>query len=263
MSISACPQHDVKRKQQTASSLATQQKLREVVWRRRADDGSELTFDPTTITRDEAGAFVPMRRVAQSTSSRNITVNVWSQLDTCVHELESGLEHDLHRRLDRPGTSQHVVPQPLRVVLPRSGTHTPDFLQVTDEGVRVWDCKPKSHVDDSVEKLAAEMGEATAAVGWSYALFTGMTIEERINLMWLNGYRVHITIRGFSIRPWVATHRHAVLEAAAQPTTLGALFDLDDGSGEIISTIWHLVAAAELMVDLTVRLTPESTVRVA
>ena len=91
MSISACAQHDVKRKQQTASSPARQQKLREVVWRRRADDGSELTFDPTVITRDEAGAFIPMRRVAQSTSSRNITVNVWSQLDTCVHELELAL----------------------------------------------------------------------------------------------------------------------------------------------------------------------------
>jgi len=256
MSISSCPEDSVKYLKSSDSSPAP-------IWY--ADTGSgPAVFTPSELTIAEAAALRPSRKVGSSEMSRNITVEVWSALSRVSRNLESGLEHDLHRRLDRPRQSLHVIPQPFRVTLPTAGDHIPDLLQIATDGTfRVWDVKPESEIDDAVRLQTAETASACQAVGWEYEMFTGMEPVERINLMFLNGYRRTSTSSGIDLRPWVACHEATVLNAAADETTMGDLFARDTGNGEVIATIWHLVASERLHCDLTAVITPDTPVVIA
>jgi hypothetical protein len=86
-------------------------------------------------------------------------------------------------------------------------------------------------------------------------VFSGLTTLERLNLLWLHGFRR---------RPeWMP--RYAALIrglASSGGTSLGDLFAHDDGSGELKSVVWHLVWGGQLDIDLASPITEQSRIAV-
>ncbi|RDI30428.1 hypothetical protein DEU38_1059 [Rhodococcus sp. AG1013] len=106
--------------------------------------------------------------------------------------LESGLEHDLLRRLDRLSSITWLVAQPveLRWTEPRKFRHVPDLLSTDADGaVTLWDVRNPRRLDEKFTLQADKTRSACAAVGWRYEIFTGLGEVERLNLLWLHGYR--------------------------------------------------------------------------
>ena len=254
MSISTRPQRAVKSSNRSAEN---DPQAMSAVWKHRDAEGELCEFDPRTVTDGELSEWAPVRAVGGSKLSSNIKVKVWCAVNSSngqssSHELESGLEHDLHRRLDRPTVSSRLLPQPFRISLPTAGLHTPDLLQISPLGVTVWDCRSDDDQDGAFLKKSAETADAATSVGWDYRVFTGMSVCERLNLIQLNGFR----------RPCEWTHKYVdvIRAAAAAGTSMHALFDLDDGSGELKSALWHMIWRGGVAIDLCSQITGASRV---
>lgn len=160
------------------------------------------------------------------------------------------------RRCDRDSNVGWLVSQPFRLSWdePTHGSHTPDLLTVGVEGqVTVWDARRVDEQDEDFEMHADVARRCCEAVGWRYEVFSGLTTIERVNLLWLHGFRQ---------RPaWTDRYGEAIRRAASGAgATLGHLFDCDDGSGELKSVVWHLVWGGQLAVDLAMSITEESRV---
>jgi hypothetical protein len=188
----------------------------------------------------------PVRSPRSSEHHRHIPVTAYATTNADIVSLESGLEHDLVRRVDRDARVTRIVPQPLQLswTAPASACHVPDLLTVHDDGsATVWDARPLERQDDDFLTKSAITRDACAAVGWGYETFSGLGQVERLNLLWLHGFR-H--------RPaWADRFEERIRSAASrQGATLGSVFAEDDGTGELKSTVWHLVWHGDLMIDM-------------
>jgi hypothetical protein len=186
-------------------------------------------------------------RVPRSTASnRHIPVTVYSMTNGDVVHLESGLEHDLLRMLDREPIVVRIVAQPCELTWTsgRRFSHIPDLLSVRRNGeVTVWDVRAFEEQDEDFGCKSSVTREACMAVGWRYEVFEGHDLVERLNLMWLNTFRR---------RPvWTDRYEAAICEAARRtPTTIGNVLAIDDGSGELTAVFWHLLWRGALWADL-------------
>jgi hypothetical protein len=178
--------------------------------------------------------------------------------------LESGLEHDLLRRVDRDPAIRLIVAQPLRLSWPgtKAGSrsrryHIPDLLTADGDGeVTIWDAKAEDRIDDEFRSVVERTRRACHDVGWRYELFTGLANAERLNLIWLHGFRKR--------PPWADEFEDRLRSAiTAADTTLGGLFSLDDGTGRLISTVWHLMWRGVLAVDMAAPITKRTAVTFA
>ena len=128
---------------------------------------------------------IPSRRGAGHVPTFAYSVTVGAHL-----RLESGLEHDLVRELDRRPDVMWLVAQPAKIRVVREQDkrvwHVPDLLSVANDGqVTVWDVRPTGRRDDAFWEVAEASKEACRALGWAYELFGGMSTVRRTNLMWL------------------------------------------------------------------------------
>jgi len=84
-------------------------------------------------------------------------------------------------------------------------------------------------------------------------MFNGLATTERLNLLWLHGFRR---------RPaWMPRYASLIRGLArGGDTALGDLFAHDDGSGELKSVVWHLVWSGQLDIDLASPITEQSRV---
>ena len=203
----------------------------------------------------EARSLEPIRKPGSGAKSRHIPVRAFCMTTRAHITLESGLEHDLLRILDRDRRTVWIAAQPCRLEWTDdevgSVTHVPDLLSIDAEGrVTLWDVKPDHAVaGGEFVALADATAAASAEVGWTHEVFTGMSDVRRHNLMWLHGYR-H--------RPeWADRWEDQLLERAASSSTLG---DLLRESREQAAVVWHLIWNGRLLVDLTTRLGPYSEV---
>lgn len=192
--------------------------------------------------------LAPVRMPRSSASNRHIPVTAYSTTNGGVLHLESGLEHDLVRRLDRNAEIVSVVSQPLRLswVAPDPLSHTPDLLTLHQNNtVTVWDVRALEEQDADFRNKSAVTRDACAAVRWHYEVFTGLGETERLNLLWLHGFRR---------RPDFADrHEETAIRATRnRKATIGSLFAHDDGTGELKAVVWHLVWTGVLSVDITV-----------
>ena len=190
----------------------------------------------------------PVRKPRSSEHHRHIPVTAYTMTNSDIVSLESGLEHDLVRRVDRDPRVTRIVPQPLQLTwtAPASGWHVPDLLTVHDNGsATVWDARPLERQGDDFRTKSAITRDACAAVGWGYEIFSGLGKVERLNLLWLHGFRR---------RPaWADPFEERIRSAASrQGATLGSLFAEDDGTGELKSVVWHLLWCGVLTIDLLV-----------
>lgn len=162
--------------------------------------------------------------------------------------LESGLEHDLVRWADRRPDVTWLVAQPALLHFPvpgrrRSITHTPDLLtQHADGSVTAWDVRPDARQDE----LFARKAELTRAEckhrGWRYEIFSGLPTATRMNLLWLAGYRRSM--------PWHDRCLPQLQGLSRNGATVRDVLAADDGSGELIATMWHLIWSGQLQCDM-------------
>lgn len=172
--------------------------------------------------------------------------------------LESGLEHDLVRWLDRDPNVLRIVAQPAELSWnsPTLAHHFPDLLTLHgDGGVTMWDVRAEEEQDEEFQTKSAITREACMSVGWRYQVFSGLAEQERLNLLWLHGFRRRLPWADrFEDQIRTATHAHGV--------TLGALLSADDGTGELTSVVWHLLWRNDVLIPMDTRWTPDTPVSI-
>jgi hypothetical protein len=192
--------------------------------------------------------LAPIRTPRSSSKNRHIPVSAYTFTNSGVIHLESGLEHDLVRKLDRDPDVVRMISQPFRLSWETAEpvSHVPDLLtQHLDSGVTVWDVKALEHQDDDFRAKSVVTRRACERVGWRYAVFTGLSTTERMNLLWLHGFRRRSR--------WAAHFEEAILRTAERSdSTVGSLLAADDGTGELCSVVWHLVWTGALSIDMSV-----------
>ncbi|WP_084349473.1 TnsA-like heteromeric transposase endonuclease subunit [Janibacter limosus] len=208
---------------------------------------------------------VKILRSARSIRSRSGAGHVptWAYSTTVRGHvrLESGLEHDLLRDLDRDPDVTWLVPQParLRARADRSKNpgQVPDLLSLTTEGaVTLWAVRPAAKQDEAFWGQVREAEGACAEFGWSHRVFSGMSVTRRSNLMWLDGYR--------RLMPWYEESLRTLISEAGDDFTLGKVVEVDAGGGHMVSAVWHAVRQGVVECDLdepfsaTTRLRPSA-----
>lgn len=227
-------------------------------WRFRfAGDEEACVWNWKTGGPPDLGRVVPIRRPRSSERQRHIPVSAYSVTMRDHLELESGLEHDLLRSLDRLPEVVALVPQPCQLASTGSTKvrNTPDLLSLDDTGaVTLWNARPEQRMNEQFRVQVAMVEAACATVGWRHEVFAGLGRTKRLNLLWLHGYRR---------RPlWYEQVAGEIATAAArEAATLGSLFRLDSGNGEVVAMVWHMVWSGELVADLSQQLTVETPVR--
>lgn len=225
-------------------------------WFRLDGDEAPVLWEWRSMGAPDPRSLVSVRRPRSSARQRHIPVSAFSYTVGGHLELESGLEHDLVRVLDRRRDIVWLVAQPCRWIFTDTGKrHVPDLLSVSTSGeVTLWDVRPESRRNETFETQSAAAAAACAHVGCSYEVFTGVSMVERLNLLWLHGYRRRT--------PWVDTSRPLIDAAvSAERATIGELCALDDGSGELTSAMWHLIWTGDLLVPLDEKLSADTPVR--
>lgn len=181
-----------------------------------------------------------------SASNRHIPVTAYSTTNRGVVHLESGLEHDLIRRFDRDLAIVGVVSEPLRLswTTPEPVSHIPDLLTLDDDNiVTVWDVRALEEQDDDFRNKSAVTRDECAIVGWCYEVFCGLGEIERLNLLWLHGFRRRLS--------WADRYEQKIRRAAGhRNATIGSLFEHDDRTGELKAVVWQLVWRGTLSVDI-------------
>lgn len=218
-----------------------------VEWRMRFRDGVETVWLWNVQGSPPLDKLAPARTPRSSASNRHIPVSAYSVTNSGVLHLESGLEHDLVRTLDRDPDVVRMVAQPflLSWKIDEPVGHFPDLLtQHIDGAVTVWDVRSLEQQDDDFHAKSVVTRRACERVGWRYAVFAGVSTTERMNTLWLHGFRRR--------PPWAGHFDDEVLRMAGCGSTVGSLLAADDGTGELTSVMWHLVWVGALRIDVTV-----------
>jgi len=162
--------------------------------------------------------------------------------------VESGVEHDLVRELDRDQDVVWMVSQPCRLRLVtaagRPRVHTPDLLSLDrDDQVTLWDVRPTDKQDEKFAENRDLTAHACANVGWLYRVFDGGDRVRRYNLRWLTAYRIPM--------PWYPNAKEQLLELSSETdATIGSILREDRGAGHLTSAMWHYLWAGALTIDL-------------
>jgi len=223
------------------------------VWRFRVKD-AEVDWDWSTV-RPPVRMLSSVRCPQSTAASRHVPVEAHSVTTGRTIRLESGLEHDLLRALDRQHGVVWLVAQPARLTFPvkrkgRPVRHIPDLLSLTVGGaVTVWDARAEPKQGADFRLKAALTAGACAHVGWGYRVFAGYGGVLRANLMWLQAYR--------RAQPWYEPARGVLSELLTGGTTsVGAVLAADAGSGHVISAMWHYLWHGDIICELGEPITP-------
>lgn len=220
-----------------------------------ADDCAEWFFDlgegPLAWDWEVPPVVEQMRRVRTPRThrhSRHLLVQAYSATVGDHLALESGLEHDLVRQLDRLQHTKWLVSQPCRLRLPARRTgrqveHIPDLLSLSTHGeATVWDVRAGSRQDEDFRIRSELTRQACLAVGWRYEVFAGWTPVFRSNLIWLTSYR--------RVMPWYESGLRVIVDSLGSEFQLGSVLALDSGCGHTTSAMWHGLWSGLLLCDL-------------
>lgn len=189
----------------------------------------------------------PVRDPATSAKQRHIVVLAFAVTTRSSHLLESGLEHDLLRQLDRDPEIDWIVAQPfqLQVAGIDAFKHIPDLLSQDRSGqVTVWDARPLDRQDAKFARAAAYTADACRDVGWQYQVFAGFNPTERLNRLWLHSSR--------QAPRWLDEYSAGIVDVlSTRPRTLGELFDQGADRQRAKAVVWHLMWRGTVWADLT------------
>lgn len=164
--------------------------------------------------------------------------------------VESGLEMDLVRELDRRPEVVWLVSQPCRLVMGDAGWHVPDVLEVREDGVRLWDARPVRRQDESFSVKVASTLLACRERGIEYQVFDDSKPVRRSNLRWLACYAVAEAFWPLDvIVRMVGDGRVVVIE------DLVGMFNADP---HVLAGLWHLIWSGDVVVDLDRVITDQS-----
>lgn len=235
------------------ASLRSAPDPEDVSWSVRIADGV-ITWDWSS-GRPDPRQLLPVRRPTSGALSKHVPVRAFTATTGSHLRLESGLEHDLVRMVDRDAAVTWIVSQPclLKWGSGRSTRcHVPDLLTTGADGaISVWDVKSReAAASEAFAETQALTADACARVGWRYLVFTGLPAVHRHNLIWLHGFR-H--------RPaWSERYEPLVLASCARGSTLGDL--LSGADADTSAVMWHLIWTGQLKIDITQRLVPAALV---
>lgn len=185
------------------------------------------------------------RKISSRSGAGHVPTYAYSTTVDGHVRLESGLEHDLLRDLDRDPDVSWLVPQPGRVralSANRPGT-TPDLLsQTVDGSVTVWAVRPEPKQDEKFWTQVRQAEEACAEFGWSHCVFSGMSPTRRSNLMWLDGYRTSM--------PWHAAALQKLVSEAGREFSMLVVLEADQGAGHVLSAVWNAIRRGDIVCDL-------------
>ncbi|WP_102708833.1 TnsA-like heteromeric transposase endonuclease subunit [Micrococcus luteus] len=211
----------------------------------------EYLPDPSTLS--------PVRRVKSSPKSRHVPVDAFSSTMGAPLRMESGLEHGLLLHLDRDPTVTWLLAQPacLHFAAPdgKRRRHVSDLLSIDREGtVCLWDARPSRRQDEGFLVAAAITEACAGLLGWEYRIHSGHGPAYEANLRWLAGFRAAMPwypVAGQRLERLLAGHGRSVSE----------VFAADDGTGELISGLWHHVWSGQVAADLDASLASSTRVR--
>ena len=188
-------------------------------------------------------------RTPKSTEKcRHIPVQAYSMTLGGSIRVESGVEHDLVRELDRDPDVVWMVSQPVRLRLVtatgRPRVHTPDLLSLArDDQVTIWDVRPAEKQDQKFAENRDLTSRACADVGWQYRVYDGGARVRRYNVRWLTAYRMPM--------PWYPNARQELIAiCSAADATIGTVIAADRGAGHLTSAMWHYAWTGLLGIDL-------------
>lgn len=220
--------------------------------------GRRAEWDWDSLGAPDPRELLQTRRASSGDFSRHTPRTARSVTTGGTLGLESGLEHDLVRWVDQRTDVNWIVAQPVVLHFPvpgrrRAVIHTPDLLTSHADGtITIWDARPAARQDELFARKAALTETACRDVGWRYEVFEGLPVPHRMNLLWLAGFRRPM--------PWHAQRRAELEKLAARgPVAVSSVHTADDGSGELISTMWHLIWQGTLGCDTTAPIRSNTT----
>ncbi|MEN5073110.1 TnsA-like heteromeric transposase endonuclease subunit [Isoptericola cucumis] len=223
-------------------------------WRVRTTAGDDIEWD-WSLGALSIRFLLPARRTVADSMSRHAPVRMHCQTTGSSLVLESGLEYELARELDRDPSVAWIVAQPMLITFADGTRHVPDIAcEHADGRVVVWDARPSDRRDEGFMRQARLTEEACTDVGWEYALYDSAEDARRLNMLWLACFR-H--------QPAWPHHaaRMRLQKAGRRSATVGELMALDAGDGQTTATMWHLLWTGSLTVDLDARITADTAVR--
>lgn len=195
-----------------------------------------------------------VRRPTADAMSRHTPVRMACQTTGTTLLIESSLEYEAARRLDRDPDVEWIVAQPVRIEFDDGSKHVVDLLAEHGDGtVVLWDVRPDDRQDEEFHRIVALTRSACAAVGWGYDVFGTQPTARRLNMLWLASHR------RLPRWPHSQVTRH-VANAVRAGAKVGDVLALDDGDGHTIAMLWHLVWTGYLIVDLDVPITGDSPI---
>ena len=225
-----------------------------VVKFRRALDGQieEMAWDD--VTGDRLSSAAPWRTFRWHDNQQHYSGAYWSATERghVIYESRLELAHLLFADFD--DEVNHIVAQPFLMTMTVDGRvrkHVPDYLLITDTGLKILDVKPRDRL--SKPKVRFTFGWTRALVegrGWRFDVGSEPPTAELDNVRFLSGFR----------RDWLF-----------DPTLIGELqaHDLhgrtiadacrlfpDHPAPLVRSAIFHLLWRRQLLVDLTRPLRP-------
>lgn len=200
------------------------------------------------------------RRVPRAKAlAKNTPTLVYSHVVKGHLLVESGLERELVEELDGDPGVRWMVAQPtelhFRPMDDKLYRHIPDLLVMHDEGVTIWDVRPRARRDERFAQIAQWTALACQAIGWDYRLFAGHPPVRRVNTMWLAAYRSP----SICIEAYADVIRDGIHNGSIR--TVGHVAARDSGYGQLIAAMYHLLWAHRLECDLDNPITSHTTLR--
>ncbi|WP_277453594.1 TnsA-like heteromeric transposase endonuclease subunit [Janibacter sp. DB-40] len=206
----------------------------------------------------DARVLRSVRRIRSRSGAGHVPTLAYSTTTGAHLQLESGLEHDLVRDLDRDPNVAWLVAQPARIR--GVGRHSnasglvPDLLSVSAVGqVTVWAVRPEYRQDEKFVAQTKQTEAACAEFGWAHQVFAGMHPTRRSNLMWLDGFR--------RAMPWYSEALAHLSANGRRAVTLEDVLETDNGHGHVLSAVWHAIRLGAIDCDLNAAFTQETVLR--
>lgn len=195
----------------------------------------------------DAKVLRSVRRIRSRSGAGHVPTLAYSTTTGSHLQLESGLEHDLVRDLDRDASVAWLVAQPARIRgvdrNSNAGGLVPDLLSVSDGGhVTVWAVRPEARQDEKFVAQTTQTEVACAQFGWTHRVFAGMRPTRRSNLMWLDGFR--------RAMPWYSQALAYLSADRGRTFTFADVLEVDNGYGHALSAVWHAIRHGLIDCDL-------------
>jgi hypothetical protein len=217
-----------------------------------ASDGKVWSGAAGSALSEEPARALPFRRFSSYAGMRHYPGWWWSSTNRDLVGYESLLERDCVVEADFDPEVTRIVSQPFRLSSTRglAGRHrVPDYLLLDCEGrCTVVDVKPARMLGDpKVAQSLSWTGQALADLGRKYRIWASTGPVRARNLRLVSHVGRHAAADDDTVS--------ACLEAAKQPTTVGALIDVvAGGSGQpasvVRSQVYRLLWIGRLQADL-------------